>query len=276
MISVGLSIPGLILPGNKASEKVKDYLANGLLREVRSNPEAFTFSILRLFLGAIWLRAAFSKAISPAWLSGESISEFFAGGNVGFATRHLEHAPALYQDLMVSFSNYPVLMSMIVMLMQAAIGLSILTGYKMRLGIIAGIFLNINFISAGVILPSFFYIVFGLSLLASSKSNSFALFKDVDSRTDLFSSVIFSILFGAYLAIIISYEVLNGPFIHPMDITDPRLALIISFKLLLVVTLLRVPALLNDSVVSTYLSKAITNKEGGTDLPDHAGLSPVG
>jgi len=116
---------------------------------------------LRFFIALGWLRAWVEKLISPEWISGEELHRFLkmAQGSTPFR---------FYKDLIeqVFLPNVEVL-SLLVAAGQGAIGLALLLGLMSQAALLLGIFLNLNFIFAGVINPSVFYIMIEFVLLTS-------------------------------------------------------------------------------------------------------------
>lgn len=118
---------------------------------------------LRLFVGLGWLRAALEKLLDSHWRDGSKLQAFF---ETQIAANHVPF-PA-YQALMEGlFSQHLVLMSWLVALGQLAAGLAIFTGTVTTAAILGAIFLNINFMLAGRVNPSAFYLMMELVLLQS-------------------------------------------------------------------------------------------------------------
>ncbi len=118
---------------------------------------------LRLFIGLGWIRAAIEKLIDPHWHDGSKLLAFFdaqiMGGYVVF--------PA-YQSLMEGvFTQQVVFMSWLVAVGQLLVGIGILTGTLTSVALIAAIFLNMNFMFAGRVNPSAFYLIIQMVLLQS-------------------------------------------------------------------------------------------------------------
>jgi len=139
---------------------------------------------LRLFIGLGWLRSSIEKVVEPEWYNGIALNLFFseriAAGDVAFP---------FYQSLMEGiFSTHAPLLGKIVIVGEFYCGIAILFGLFMRPALLAGIFMNLNFILAGSVNPSAFYIVIQLTLLSSNVGRIFAL-DPLLLRTALFSSV---------------------------------------------------------------------------------------
>ena len=76
---------------------------------------------LRLFIGLGWIRAGTEKIVSEQWISGEILNNYFIG--------------------------------------QLLAGVSIFFGIFCNIGLLGGLFMNLNFILAGSINPSAFYMI---------------------------------------------------------------------------------------------------------------------
>ena len=124
-----------------------------VIKELR-HPGAFMFP-LRLFIGIGWLRAVAEKVISPGWFDGEAVAAFLgaqlARDGVVFP---------LYEQLMESVLRPGSrLIGWGVMALQLMVGLGIITGTYTNLALLIGSAMNANFMLAGQISPSAFYIV---------------------------------------------------------------------------------------------------------------------
>lgn len=142
---------------------------------------------LRLFIGLGWLRSSVEKLSDPEWYSGVALHHFFferiADGDVAFP---------FYQLLMEGpFSAHAPLLSKLIMVGEFYCGVAILVGLFARPALLAGLFMNLNFILAGSINPSAFYIVIQLTLLFSAAGSVFGvgsllapnnLFSDISPR----------------------------------------------------------------------------------------------
>jgi thiosulfate dehydrogenase [quinone] large subunit len=123
------------------------------MRELR-HPAAFLLP-LRLFIGIGWLRAFAEKVIAAEWFDGGAVGAFLdtqiAGDAVVFP---------LYGQIIESVlrpgSRW---IGWVVMALQLMVGLGILFGTYTNLALLIGIALNANFMLAGEVTPSAFYIV---------------------------------------------------------------------------------------------------------------------
>ena len=138
-------------------------LARKALRVVRH--EALKDGIylvpVRVFIGIGWLRAFMEKAIDLGWRDGTRL--------VGFLERQLEGGTIVfppYQALVTDvFLPDATALGWMVMLGQLLAGAAILTGSLTTAALLGGIFMNLNFLLAGVPEPSAFYVVVQMALL---------------------------------------------------------------------------------------------------------------
>lgn len=117
---------------------------------------------LRLFIGLGWLRAAVEKVLDPTWYDGVALSSFLAQ-----QLAWSQEAFPLYGTLMervLAPAAAPI--GILVIVLQLAIGLAIVVGYRTGPALLIGLGLNVNFVLAGVPDPSAFYIVIQLVLFA--------------------------------------------------------------------------------------------------------------
>ncbi|MFN8439679.1 MAG: hypothetical protein U0175_02865 [Caldilineaceae bacterium] len=118
---------------------------------------------LRLFIGIGWIRAGMEKVISPGWPTGHDLSLFFQRQ---LASGHVVYP--FYQYLITHvFTPHVVMMSWIILVGQLLVGLAVLSGTLTNIALLAGLFMNINFVLAGAISPSAFYIVIQVALLVT-------------------------------------------------------------------------------------------------------------
>jgi uncharacterized membrane protein YphA (DoxX/SURF4 family) len=124
-----------------------------LISEIHK-PASYLFP-LRVFMGVGWLRSALEKFADPTWLRGEAVGDFLSTQTSSQAV-----AVPIYDWLIGSILQpaSPVV-GWLVMLLQVGIGLAILFGTYTNLALVIGVALNVNFMLAGEINPSAFYIV---------------------------------------------------------------------------------------------------------------------
>ena len=117
----------------------------------------------RVFIGLGWLRAGAEKLTDPGWLDGTALSAFLVD--------HLQRgdvAIPLYASLMANVWLPNVgLLAVVVLVGQLLAGVAILLGGFTNAALIAGMFMNVNFVLAGEPNPSAFYFVIQAALLSS-------------------------------------------------------------------------------------------------------------
>jgi hypothetical protein len=113
--------------------------------------------LIELFIGLGWLRAATEKLIDPSWLSGTPIDAFIID--------HADLTIGWYQPVIdsVVLPNLT-LVGLAVVATQVAAGVALVTGRRVGWALIAGMFLNLNFVLVGAVDPSIFYLVAQMAL----------------------------------------------------------------------------------------------------------------
>lgn len=119
---------------------------------------------LRLFIGLGWLRAGVEKIIDPLWRSGDKLTTFFQA-QLGADAVYFPFYETLVNQI---FAPNPLLLSWIVMLGELLAGIAILTGTLTTWALLGGLFMNLNFVLAGVVNPSAFYMVIQGTLLSAN------------------------------------------------------------------------------------------------------------
>ncbi len=119
---------------------------------------------MRLFIGLGWLRAGVEKVMDPLWGSGDTLLGFFqaqlGAGRVYFP---------FYETLMTQvFAPQALALSWIVAVGELLAGIAIMAGVLTNLALLGGLFMNLNFVLAGVVNPSAFYILIQGTLLAAN------------------------------------------------------------------------------------------------------------
>lgn len=120
-------------------------------------------AILRLFIALGWLRAGLDKFLSPDWSSGEPLERFLTDQ----AAQGLVVFPFYRQLIDHVFLNHTLLLSAFISVGQLAVGIALTLGLFTPFALIAGLFMNINFMLAGAVNPSAFYIIIQAILLYS-------------------------------------------------------------------------------------------------------------
>lgn len=112
----------------------------------------------QLFLGFGWIRASVAHGMALSWWSGEDLLAFLDSSE---ALRLPVYDP--FVELVVR--PLPILVSVIVVILQLLIGLALLINIRPVTWTLVGIFLNFNFIMAGAVNPSVFYVVMGMAVV---------------------------------------------------------------------------------------------------------------
>lgn len=120
--------------------------------------------ILRLFMGVGWIRTCVEKLPEAGWWDGTALTTFLQGhmmtGKVVFP---------FYQDLITNvFLPHAQVLGVITMFGEGLIGLAILTGTFTNFALLNAVFMNLNFIMAGAIDPSAFYLIIETVLFISN------------------------------------------------------------------------------------------------------------
>ena len=133
------------------------------VRQDLQKPSAYLLPI-RLFIGIGWIRASLEKFTTSGWPQGIVLKNFLhqhlSSGSVVFP---------FYKNLIANlFAPNALILSWIIMVGQLLVGLAILSGTLTGFALLWGVFMNLNFILAGEITPSAFYIVIQVILFVSS------------------------------------------------------------------------------------------------------------
>ena len=102
---------------------------------------------LRFFIGLGWLRAGVEKLIDPAWTSGDKLTNFFQTQ----IESNMVYFP-FYENLIQGlFEPGALAMSWVVLIGELLAGVAILTGTVTNLALLGALFMNANFVLAGVV-----------------------------------------------------------------------------------------------------------------------------
>lgn len=115
---------------------------------------------LRVFIGLGWLRAATEKIVDPGWYDGTELTAFLEQ-QLGWSQEAFPFYGALMEAVFLPGAT---VLGIIVILAQLLAGVSILAGYYTNAGLLVGLVMNVNFVLAGAVDPSTFYIVIQLVL----------------------------------------------------------------------------------------------------------------
>ena len=189
-----------------------------------NRPEAAWLVPARGFIAIGWLRACAEKLLDPNWSSGETLrvfleaqQSFVAFPFYSFVTQHL-------------FLPYLRELAFIVLLGQWLVGLGILFGGWTKIALLAGIFMNLNFLLMGRPDPNAFYIVIQWMLFAAGADRIMSLdafLKQYKAITDLNKVYFVTTALLGFLAISVL------PFVKSFSpgqiVKDPVAVLIVLF-----------------------------------------------
>jgi hypothetical protein len=170
--------------------------------------------VARLFFGLGWIRAATEKLIDPYWWNGTTIERFL--------TEHVDSTLAWYRP----FTEHVVapqldFVVVLVVALQLVAGVSLLTGRALGLGLAIGIVLNLNFVAAGAVNPSAFYLIAQISLALWLVEQH----PEPAGRRALLGGTLIVVVLG----------VLSAPLIgtlHPAEVIDDPAVMFLTFALL--------------------------------------------
>ncbi len=110
------------------------------------------------FLALGWIRASVAHGVAGSWWTGQDLLAFL----VDTADMRLP-----VYDPFVEFvvRPFPILISVVVVILQLLIGLALLANIRPVAWALIGMFLNFNFILAGAVNPSVFYVVMGAGVV---------------------------------------------------------------------------------------------------------------
>jgi thiosulfate dehydrogenase (quinone) large subunit len=146
-----------------------------VLREVRR--ETIWWLPLRCFVAIGWLRAFAEKIWDSGWLDGSRVAAFL---EVQLDQTALPAYAALMRD---SFLPGAIWLGWMVMMGQLLVGVVLLFGFRTRAALVAGLFMNANFVAAGEPNPSAFYLVMQMALLAGGAERVFAVDQSFSRRS---------------------------------------------------------------------------------------------
>jgi thiosulfate dehydrogenase [quinone] large subunit len=172
-------------PGSpdETPQSIVGRIKGSVTRELR-HPAAFLFP-LRLFIGIGWLRAFAEKVISSEWFDGEAVGAFL-DTSMAIDSMAFPLYGQLIETVLRPGSRW---IGLVVMGLQFLIGLAILIGTYTNLALLIGVGLNVNFILAGRIAPSAFYIVIQTALFVTGAGGILGL-DGVRARSGRASSIL--------------------------------------------------------------------------------------
>lgn len=196
---------------------------------------------LRLFIGIGWIRAGLEKVTEQAWTDGAALIDFvdeqIGNGEVVFP---------LYRSFLENvITPNATAVGWLVMIGQLLIGVAILTGTFTNLSLLLGLTMNLNFLLAGRIDPSAFYIIIQSVLFVSmtgailgvdsllSRRIHYGLLvaQPYFDKTHLRMEKISFLLLGLASAAIASYALVYVENFSPNAVDDPAMILFVLASL---------------------------------------------
>ena len=109
-------------------------------------------AVITLFIGMGWLRAGVEKVLTADWWTGHYLTDFIDEyDGVGLSLYHS------FLDVVVV--PHAIGVSLVVLVMQFAVGAALLAGRHTKAALAAGMFMNLHFVAAGAVDPSVFYLL---------------------------------------------------------------------------------------------------------------------
>ncbi len=138
-----------------------------LLNHYRALPSWLLLA--QAFLAFGWLRAAVAHWIDSSWWDGSEISDFV----VGYRPESVEWYGATMLDGPVS--SWPTVFAVIVLAAQVVVAALLIANVRPLLALFIGAGLNVNFMLAGAVNPSVFYLIISAALALWHVENSMSL-----------------------------------------------------------------------------------------------------
>lgn len=114
----------------------------------------------RIFLALGWLRAGTEKLIDVNWWTGSELEHFLT-------LQRSQALPFMHPLIDRVFAPAAIIVAVLVLASQFAIGAALITGRRLQAAICLGMVLNVVFVAMGAVTPSAFYLVLQLTLLAA-------------------------------------------------------------------------------------------------------------
>ncbi len=174
----------------------------------------------QMFLAVGWLRAGVWHGVRREWWSGEDLADFVM-------SQSSESILGYRMFLESVVSGVPIVIALGVVVLQLLVGFALLANWRPLGALAIGSFLNLNFMLAGVVNPSVFYLIMATGIV------SWHLDRDLPSATK--TQLVKRCAPAALAAIaILSFEVKS---IHPENVTeDPASVLIFLLSLSILMT----------------------------------------
>ena len=169
----------------------------------------------QMFLATGWLRAGVWHGVRREWWSGEDLADFVMAQSSQSILGY-----RMFLESVVS--GVPIVIALGVVVLQLLVGFALLANWRPVGALVIGSFLNLNFMLAGVVNPSVFY------LIMTSAIVSWHLDRDLSSevKAQLVKRCAPAALAGIA---ILSFEVKS---IHPENVTEDPASVLIFMMLL--------------------------------------------
>ncbi len=164
----------------------------------------------QLFLACGWLRVATEHAIDRSWWSGTALTEFVGSADTKMSI-------GFYEPFLDAIVQIPALISVVVLVTELAVGVMLALNARPLIALVAGGFLNVQFMLAGVVNPSAFYLILAFIGIQWRMERELSPVKSWRAArwSALFAAAMF-VLFALYISTL-----------HPaMAMEDPALVLI--------------------------------------------------
>ena len=114
--------------------------------------------LVQVFIGLGWLRAVVEKVIDPFWWNGAVLRDFLDA--------HADLTLPWYRTFLETVIEPNLfVVAVTVVLAQLFAAVALLSGWRLLAGLAVGAFLNLNFMAAGAVNPSIFYLICQTALL---------------------------------------------------------------------------------------------------------------
>lgn len=195
---------------NRYSSKVLRGLRTALVDRYRGLPPWLLLA--QIFLAAGWQRAAAAHGLDPAWWSGAEITQF--------RVEHGESSIEWYRAIMLDgpVANWPIIVGIVVFSAQLIVAFMLALNLRPLLALAIGAGLNVNFVLAGAVNPSVFYLIIGAAIALWHVDTLAG--RPSARRLTLISPVVAAILVGS-----LAPEIAT---IHPDHVIDDP-AMVLSF-----------------------------------------------
>ncbi len=178
----------------------------------RYRPLPTSVLLAQLFLGVGWLRSGVAHALSPDWWTGDELDRFLVDQQI--------EALDWYAASMFSALDEPTLgaaVSGAIMVSQLIIGVMLLSNFDAVPALAVGSFMNLNFVLAGVVSPSIFYLLLSMVIVIWHAESQWS------PERGVWLSAVSTSLLGFLLVALVPEIRMDGP---GAAVDDPALVLL--------------------------------------------------